>query len=105
MNKTQVLTLNYDPPTEIYITGNRKHSSLNTWEDQYRKSAKVQKELMVSEEPFSDMLLKSWQEIICIPKLEESSKIWSWCAHDSDFAPNKSDLNRLKRQMASPLTS
>ncbi|XP_060918509.1 uncharacterized protein LOC132992931 [Labrus mixtus] len=52
---------------------------------------KLQGELLVSDDPMQDILLKSWQEIVKICRVGESSKLLRWCAHDSDFAPNKSD--------------
>lgn len=65
---------------------------------------KLQAELMVSDDPMSDILLKSWQEIVKMCRLGDSSKILRWCAYNSDFAPNKND-DRFKKWISKGLTT
>lgn len=50
--------------------------------------SKLQGELLVTDDPMQDILLKSWQEIVKTCRVGESSKLLKWFAYDSDFAPN-----------------
>ena len=45
---------------------------------------KFQEEQEIPEDSITSSFLKSWQEIVKICRLKDTSKIMRWCAYDSD---------------------
>ncbi len=47
--------------------------------------------------PWINILLKSWQETVKLCSISESVKLLCWCAYDTEFTPNRYDSSFKKR--------
>lgn len=61
----------------------------------------LNKQLNISN-PWLNILLQTWQEIVKTCNLNDSIKLLRWCAYDTEFIPNRSD-DRFKKGLLKAL--